>query len=91
MCTAPGPIPIAVFVEVSFKYRLEQDHQRRLHYPVLHRRDAQRPRFAIGLRYPDSQHRTGPVAAVYQLGLHAIEEGAGGSSHCLRRDSVHSG
>jgi hypothetical protein len=39
MRAAARPIPKAVLVKVSFEDRLEQEHQRRLHYPVLHRRN----------------------------------------------------
>ena len=37
--TAARPIPKAVLVKVSLEDRLEQKHQRRLHYPVLHGRN----------------------------------------------------
>ena len=37
--TAARPIPKAVLVKVSLEDRLEQKHQRRLHYPILHCRN----------------------------------------------------
>src|SRR5439155_25525952 len=70
------PIPIAVFMEVSFEDRLEQQQQRHLHDSVLHCRDAQGARFTVALWYPDSEHRTGPITLGAQLRLQLIEEGA---------------
>src|SRR6266581_9541477 len=72
MCVTPRSVTETAFIEVSLENRLEQQHQRGLHYPVLHRRDAQRPLLAVVFEYPDPEHRTGPVALAAQLGFQGV-------------------
>src|SRR5712691_6962632 len=62
MGAAAGTNPVASLREVRLKDRLQQLQQRLLHQPVHHRRDAELPHAAAGLRNLHPANRLRPVA-----------------------------
>ena len=70
-----GSKPVRAFLEVGFEDGLQNQLHRRLHHPVPHRRNAQRPPFPIGLGNIDAQHRFGLIRPLPQAPLDFIEKG----------------
>src|SRR5260370_5820763 len=68
------PVPITAILEIRLKNRLHDQQGRRLHYPVSHRRYAQRPQLPIRLRNVHAPYRFGLIALGAQSFLDFIEK-----------------
>jgi hypothetical protein len=64
---ASGPKPMTMFGKLRLPFALQHLHDRLLHHPVQHRRDAQlsHPSVRLGYLYP--LHRLRPVGSTQQL------------------------
>ena len=59
--------------EIRLEDRLQHELRRHLHHSVSHRRDAQRPLLAVGLRNVPTQHRCRSIRACAQRRLDRFE------------------
>ena len=67
--------PVRAVLEVGLEDWLQNQLHRRLHHPVPHRRNAQRPQLPIGLGNIDAQHRLGLIRPLPQAPLDFIQKG----------------
>ncbi len=74
MGRASGPKPVGALLEVGFEDRLQYQLDRRLHYPVAHRRDTQRSQLPIGFGDIDPQHRFGLVGLRPQVPFYVVQK-----------------
>src|SRR3972149_6473607 len=85
------PIAVAAFMEVSLEDRLEQKEQRHLHDSIFHRRYAEGTLLAVILRYPDPEHRTGPVIKIPPLILKYMKGKVSDPCYLCLLQPIHSG
>ena len=69
-----GSKPVGAILEVRFEDWLQDQQHRRLHHPVPHRRNAQRPQFPVGLGDIDPPHRLGAIGLLPQAPLDLVQK-----------------
>jgi site-specific DNA recombinase len=81
--------PIRALQEIRLKDRLQEQQHRHLHHPVLHRRDAQRSLFAVGLGNVHTLHRLGSIGLVLKRSLDRLQKALDPTVRLFHRLDAH--